>query len=70
MDTIGPITRSVEDAAALLQIIAGFDPLDAIMLRQPVPNYGQAIYGPIANLRIGVPREYFFEQLTRMLHLS
>jgi aspartyl-tRNA(Asn)/glutamyl-tRNA(Gln) amidotransferase subunit A len=63
MDTIGPITRSVEDAAALLQIIAGFDPLDAITLRQPVPNYGQALHAPIANLRISVPREYFFEQL-------
>jgi len=43
--------------------LAGFDPLDAITLRQPVPNYGQALHAPIANLRIGVPREYFFEQL-------
>jgi aspartyl-tRNA(Asn)/glutamyl-tRNA(Gln) amidotransferase subunit A len=63
MDTIGPITRSVQDAAALLQVIAGFDPLDAITLRQPVPNYSQALHLPIAHLRIGIPREYFYEQL-------
>ena len=63
MDTIGPITRSVEDAAAILQVIAGFDPKDAITLAQPVPNYSQALGAAIANLRVGVPREYFFEQL-------
>jgi len=63
MDTIGPITRTVEDAAALLQVLAGYDPLDAITPAQPVPSYSQALGKPIANLRLGVPREYFFEQL-------
>jgi aspartyl-tRNA(Asn)/glutamyl-tRNA(Gln) amidotransferase subunit A len=63
LDTVGPITRTVEDAAAMLQVLAGFDPLDAITFRQPVPDYGQALHSPIANLRIGVPRDYFFENL-------
>ena len=63
MDTIGPIARSVEDAAALLQVLAGHDPLDAITLPEPVPDYSQALRLPIAQLRVGVPRPYFFEQL-------
>ena len=63
MDTIGPIVRSVEDAAAILQVIAGYDPNDAITLAEPVPDYVQALRAPIANLRIGVPRDYFFEDL-------
>jgi aspartyl-tRNA(Asn)/glutamyl-tRNA(Gln) amidotransferase subunit A len=63
MDTIGPITRTVEDAAAMLQILAGYDPKDAITATQPVPDYRAALHGSLANLRVGVPRDYFFEQL-------
>lgn len=63
MDTIGPIARSVEDAAALLQVLAGYDPQDAITLDKPVPDYMQALHTPVSNLRIGVPRDYFFEEL-------
>ena len=63
MDTIGPIARSVEDAAALLQVLAGYDPRDAITLTQPVPDYLQALHAPISHLRVGVPRDYFFDDL-------
>ena len=63
MDTIGPIARNVEDAAAMLQVLAGYDPQDAITLIQPVPDYTRALHGPLQNLRVGVPRDYFFEQL-------
>ncbi|HLK66186.1 MAG TPA: amidase [Bryobacteraceae bacterium] len=63
MDTIGPICRSVEDAAAMLQIIAGPDPLDAITAPEPVPDYAQSLRAPIASIRVGIPRDYFFEQL-------
>jgi aspartyl-tRNA(Asn)/glutamyl-tRNA(Gln) amidotransferase subunit A len=63
MDTIGPITRTVEDAAAILQVIAGYDPNDAITLAELVPDYSQALGVPVADLRIGVPRDYFFEGL-------
>jgi aspartyl-tRNA(Asn)/glutamyl-tRNA(Gln) amidotransferase subunit A len=63
MDTIGPIARTVEDAAVILQAIAGYDPNDAITLAEPVPDYPKALGASIANLRIGVPREYFFDGL-------
>jgi aspartyl-tRNA(Asn)/glutamyl-tRNA(Gln) amidotransferase subunit A len=63
MDTIGPITRSVEDAASLLQVLAGYDPLDAITAAEAVPDYQHALGGSIAHLRLGIPREFFFEQL-------
>jgi aspartyl-tRNA(Asn)/glutamyl-tRNA(Gln) amidotransferase subunit A len=63
MDTIGPIARTVEDAALLLQTLAGYDPQDAITAPEPVPDYLQALTHPISNLRVGVPRAYFFEQL-------
>jgi len=63
MDTIGPIARRVEDAAALLQVLAGYDPQDAITLTQPVPDYMQALHASISNIRVGVPRDYFFESL-------
>jgi aspartyl-tRNA(Asn)/glutamyl-tRNA(Gln) amidotransferase subunit A len=43
MDTIGPITRTVEDAAALLQVLAGYDPLDAITPSEPVPDYSSTL---------------------------
>ena len=63
MDTIGPITRTVEDAAALLQVLAGYDPLDAITAMEPVPDYSKVLGADVSRLRIGVPRQYFFEQL-------
>jgi aspartyl-tRNA(Asn)/glutamyl-tRNA(Gln) amidotransferase subunit A len=63
LDTMGPITRRVEDAALLLQVLAGFDPRDPITANVAVPHYRQALAAPIANLRIGVPRDYFFEGL-------
>jgi aspartyl-tRNA(Asn)/glutamyl-tRNA(Gln) amidotransferase subunit A len=50
-------------SAVLLQVLAGHDPLDAITLREPVPNYTQFLGAPIAPLRVGLPRQYFFDQL-------
>ena len=63
LDTIGPIMRSVEDAAAMLQVIAGYDPKDSITTNAPVPDYMAALRQPIRGLRVGIPRDYFFEQL-------
>jgi aspartyl-tRNA(Asn)/glutamyl-tRNA(Gln) amidotransferase subunit A len=63
LDTVGPIARSVEDAAVMLQAIAGYDPQDAITLAEPVPDYLQALRAPIGDLRVGVPRDYFFDGL-------
>ncbi|KAK0236303.1 amidase signature enzyme [Armillaria nabsnona] len=63
-DTIGPITRSVTDAAIVLSVIAGKDPNDNFTLAQPpfVPDYTQALRkGALAGKRIGVPRKVFLD---------
>lgn len=61
LDHIGPITRSVEDAAILLEAMAGYDPNDPTTHQLPVPHYAQALTGDIKGLRVGIPKEYFFE---------
>lgn len=59
LDQIGPITTSVEDAALILQAIAGHDPHDATSLACPVPDYLAGINDGVEGLRIGIPAEYF-----------
>ncbi|MGC2697810.1 MAG: Asp-tRNA(Asn)/Glu-tRNA(Gln) amidotransferase subunit GatA [Candidatus Angelobacter sp.] len=63
LDHIGPLTRTVKDAAILLRIIAGRDPLDSTSADVPVPNYEDELAKPISGLKIGVPPEYFGEGL-------
>lgn len=63
LDQIGPITRTVADAAALLNVISGFDPHDATSSRQPVPDFTKALGSDIRPLKIGVPTELFNAQL-------
>ncbi|WP_019637537.1 Asp-tRNA(Asn)/Glu-tRNA(Gln) amidotransferase subunit GatA [Paenibacillus fonticola] len=58
LDQIGPITKNVEDAAHVLQAIAGYDPKDSTSAKVDVPNYASALTGDIAGLRIAVPKEY------------
>jgi amidase len=61
LDHIGPLTRSVADAAAMLQAIAGPDPLDPTASRRPVPDYLGALAQGVAGLRIGVDERYITE---------
>lgn len=61
LDQIGPMTRTVEDAAAVLQAIAGHDPMDSTSADVPVPDYAGALTGDIRGLRVAVPKEYFGE---------
>ena len=63
LDHPGPLTRSVTDAALVLQAIAGHDAADPTTSRLPVPDYGQALTGVVRGQRVGVPRTLFFEQL-------
>ena len=58
MDQIGPITRSVEDAALMLQEIAGEDPRDAASSREPVADYTSGLKQGVAGMKIGIPKEY------------
>lgn len=58
LDQIGPFARTVEDAAILLQAIAGHDPLDSTSSPTPVPDYQAALTGDIRGMKIGIAREY------------
>jgi len=58
LDHVGPMTRTVADAAAVLGVIAGADPCDPTTLRAPVPDYTAALDGDVRGLRIGVDRRY------------
>jgi aspartyl-tRNA(Asn)/glutamyl-tRNA(Gln) amidotransferase subunit A len=64
LDHVGPLTRTVEDAALLLQAIAGFDPSDPGSLRVPVPDYRSGLGAGVRGMRIGIDRDYFlFDQV-------
>ena len=61
LDQIGPITRTVEDNAYLLQAISGLDPMDSTSANVEVPNFVEALTGDIKGLKIAVPKEYLGE---------
>jgi aspartyl-tRNA(Asn)/glutamyl-tRNA(Gln) amidotransferase subunit A len=62
-DHVGPLARSVEDAALVMTALAGFDPLDPVSIRAESEDLQAAIGREVRGLRIGVPRSPFFEQL-------
>ena len=59
LDHPGPFGRTVEDAAALLEVVAGHDPMDSTSIPQPAGRYREACKAGLAGMRIGVPKEYF-----------
>jgi aspartyl-tRNA(Asn)/glutamyl-tRNA(Gln) amidotransferase subunit A len=61
LDQIGPFTRDVAGAAAVLQAIAGHDPRDSTAVDTPVPDYLAGLEDGIDGLRVGIPAEYFIE---------
>ena len=61
LDQIGPITKTVEDAAYLLNIISGQDSKDATSVRIPVPDFLENLNNEIKGLKAGLPEEYFVE---------
>ncbi|WP_409342472.1 Asp-tRNA(Asn)/Glu-tRNA(Gln) amidotransferase subunit GatA [Paenibacillus sp. MBLB4367] len=58
LDQIGPLTKNVEDAAYVLQAIAGHDPQDSTSAKVEIPDYISALSGDVKGLRIAVPKEY------------
>ena len=58
LDHIGPLARSVRDAARLLGVVAGRDPLDSTSAEAPVPDYLAHLTGDVKGLKLGLPREY------------
>jgi aspartyl-tRNA(Asn)/glutamyl-tRNA(Gln) amidotransferase subunit A len=63
LDHIGPLARTVKDAAIVLQTIAGRDPMDSTSTDVPVPDYVAELQKPVRRLRLGVAKEYFGEGL-------
>jgi len=63
LDQAGPLTRTAEDAAMLLQAMVGFDPRDSTSVNQPVDNYTETLNDSIEGLTIGLPKEFFGESL-------
>jgi aspartyl-tRNA(Asn)/glutamyl-tRNA(Gln) amidotransferase subunit A len=70
LDRIGPLARTVEDAATVLGVIAGHDPLDATSSERPVSDYVAECRKPVEGLRVGVPAEYFAEGLDAEVKLA
>jgi aspartyl-tRNA(Asn)/glutamyl-tRNA(Gln) amidotransferase subunit A len=63
LDHLGPLTRTVNDAALMLQVIAGYDPADTSSTDTPVADYTATIAEKTSSLRLGIPRAYFYEGL-------
>jgi len=61
LDQAGPLAKDVEDAAILLQAMAGHDPRDSTSVDQPVPDFLAALNPSIEGMKLGIPREYFME---------
>jgi len=63
LDTVGPMVRTAEDLALMLQVIAGYDPADPASVKREPDDYLAALGGGLAGVRIGLPRKHFFEGL-------
>lgn len=63
MDQVGPMTRTVSDAALILQAMAGYDPLDPTTANVPVPDFTEDLGKGIDGVVLGIPQQHFFEGL-------
>ena len=70
LDQIGPLARSVEDLALLLESIAGVDPRDSTASSRPVEPYSQITANPPGNLKLGLPRQWLDEGLDGQVRLA
>ncbi len=65
LDQAGPITKTVEDTALILNAISGPDPKDSTCVNIPVPDYTLSLKGDIKGLKIGIPKEYFIDGMDK-----
>src|SRR5487761_1096858 len=63
LDQIGPLARNAQDAALLLEVIAGHDPYDSTSVDRPAPHYSQTVAQPLKGVTLGLVREHFREGL-------
>jgi aspartyl-tRNA(Asn)/glutamyl-tRNA(Gln) amidotransferase subunit A len=61
LDQAGPLTKTVRDAALIMNAIAGHDPQDSTCLNEPVPDYTAALGRDLSGVRLGLPKEYMIE---------
>ena len=61
LDQAGPLTKTVRDAALIMNAIAGHDPQDSTCLNEPVPDYTAALGRDLRGVRLGLPKEYMIE---------
>jgi aspartyl-tRNA(Asn)/glutamyl-tRNA(Gln) amidotransferase subunit A len=61
LDQIGPLTKTVRDAALIMNAIAGHDPQDSTSLNEPVPDYAAKLGKDLRGVRLGIPKEYMIE---------
>src|SRR3990167_8661003 len=65
LDQAGPMAKSAEDCALMMNVMAGFDPRDSTSLQRAKEDYTRDLTQPLAGLKIGLPKEYFAEGLSR-----
>src|SRR5207302_1505237 len=70
LDHIGPLAKTVKDAATVLGTIAGRDPMDSTSADLPVPDYVAELEKPVRGLKLGVAKEYFGEGLDKGVHTA
>jgi aspartyl-tRNA(Asn)/glutamyl-tRNA(Gln) amidotransferase subunit A len=70
MNHLGPICRTVADAALMLSVIAGHDPQESTSLQAQIPNYSAALRVKVSALRLGVPRAVFFDKLDQEIEAA
>lgn len=59
LDQIGPLSKDVRDAAILMNVIAGYDPMDSTSANLPTPDFTKSLINDVKGLKIGIPKEYF-----------
>ncbi len=70
LDQIGPLAHTARDAAMILQVVSGYDPMDSTSARRPVEDYVAALEGDVRGLRIGLPAEWFSSGLDRRIEAA
>ena len=63
LDHVGPMTKTVEDTALIMNVISGYDPRDAASANVPVPDFTERLNDGVQGLRIGIPKEFFFDEV-------
>ena len=70
LDQIGPVTKTVRDAALIMNAIAGHDPQDSTSLNEPVPDYVASLENDLRGVRLGVPKEYMIEGIDPQVRVA